>query len=79
MINFQIYRSNKLENKLINMKKFFGSQYQPIFPVKAKQLMERYNLKEGRELGQILKQIENIWINNSFKISDSEVEKIINN
>ena len=60
------------------MKKFFGSQHQPIFPVKAKQLMERYNLKEGRELGQILKQIENIWINNSFKISSKEIDKVVN-
>jgi len=79
MINFKIFRSKKVDNKLINMIKFFKEKNQPIFPIKAKDLMEKYNLKESKMLGQKLKEIENIWINNSFKISDSEVEKIINN
>ena len=79
MIDFQIFRSKKIENKLIKIKKFFNSQNQPVFPVKGKQLIKQYNLKEGRELGQILKKIENIWIKNSFKISSKEIEKVVIN
>ena len=37
--------------------------------------MQRFNLKEGRELGQKLKHLENIWVNNSFSISEKDIEK----
>ena len=50
----------------------------PIFPVKAKKLIDTYNLKEGRELGVFLKELELIWIDNNFKISDEEIKKVIN-
>jgi len=79
MINFYLFKSRKIDNKLINLKKFFKSQNKPEFPVKAKQLIENYNLKEGKELGQKLKLIENIWINNNFKISDKEIDRVIKN
>jgi len=79
MINFKIFRSKKTDSKLINMIKFFKEKNQPIFPIKAKDLMEKYNLKESKMLGQKLKEIENIWINNNFKLSDNEIEKIVNN
>ena len=36
--------------------------------------MEKYNLKEGKELGQKLKSLENLWVENSFSISEKEVE-----
>ena len=32
-----------------------------------------------KELGKKLKIIEEFWINNEFKISEKEIEKIINN
>tara|TARA_B100000029_G_scaffold225033_1_gene222847 strand:+ start:2986 stop:4260 length:1275 start_codon:yes stop_codon:yes gene_type:complete len=79
LLNFAIFKSKKIDKKLIDLKEFFNTKNQPIFPIKAKQLIENYNLKEGRELGQKLKQIENIWISNSFKISAKEIEKVINN
>ena len=37
-------------------------------------IMEKYNLKEGKELGQKLKSLENLWVENSFSISEKEVE-----
>ena len=40
--------------------------------------MKKYNLQEGTELGKKLKEIENIWINNSFKITEKDIDKIIN-
>ena len=41
--------------------------------------MERYNIPESKELGNKLKIIEEVWANNDFQISESEVKKIINN
>ena len=78
LINFQIYRSKKIDKKLIKLKEFFSHQLPPKFNVKAKFLMEKFNLKEGKELGQKIKEIEIAWINNSFKITDKQIEKIIN-
>ena len=37
--------------------------------------MEKYNLKEGKELGKKLKYLENLWVENSFNISKKEVDK----
>ena len=77
LINFQIFRSKKIDRKLIKLKEFFGQQLPPKFNVKAKSLMEKFNLKEGKELGQKIKEIEIAWISNSFKITDKQIEKII--
>ena len=41
--------------------------------------MEKFSMKEGKELGQKLKEIEMFWIDNSFKINDKQVKKIIKN
>ncbi len=48
-------------------------------PLKADMLMEKYNIPQGKELGLKIKAIEEVWINNNFEISDSEVEKIASN
>ena len=46
-------------------------------PVKAKDLIERFDLKEGRLLGLILKEIEKKWLENNFKISNDQIKDII--
>jgi len=74
VIDFQLFRSNKKNNKLIELKKHFEKLEKPLFPIKAKIIMEKYNLKEGKELGQKLKYLENLWVENSFNISEKEVE-----
>ena len=79
MINFQIFKSKKIDNKLIKLSEYFNLHNQPVFPIKAKNIMEKYNLKENKHLGQKLKEIENIWVNNSFKISEEEIEKVVKN
>ena len=77
LLNFEIFRSKREDKKLIKLKEFFSKQLPPKFNIKAKSLMEKFNLKEGRELGYKLKQIESAWIDNSFQISDNQIEKII--
>ena len=79
VIDFQLFRSNKKNNKLIELKKRFEKLEKLLFPIRAKFIMEKYNLKEGKELGQKLKEIEMFWIDNSFKITDKQIEKIIKN
>jgi tRNA nucleotidyltransferase/poly(A) polymerase len=74
VIDFQLFRSSKKNNKLIEIKKHFEKLEKPLFPIKAKIIMEKYNLKEGKELGQKLKYLENLWVENSFNISEKEVE-----
>ena len=74
VIDFQLFRSNKKNNKLIELKKHFEKLEKPLFPIKAKIIMEKYNLKEGKELGHKLKYLENLWVENSFNISEKEVE-----
>jgi len=51
----------------------------PVMPFKASTLMEKYQVPEGRKLGQKLKAIEEVWTSNDFKISDKEVQKIVSN
>ena len=73
-IDFKLLIFNKKNNKLIELKKYFENLEKPKFPIKAKIIMEKYNLKEGKELGQKLKSLENLWVENSFNISEKEVE-----
>ena len=79
LINFKIFQEKKIDRKLIKLKEFFNNQEVPKFEIKAKTLIEQFNYKEGKELGNKLKEIEDFWIENSFKITDQELKKIINN
>ena len=78
-IDFKIFQNKELDNNLLKLKTFFNNQEVPKLEVKAKTLIEKFNYKEGKELGDKLKEIEEFWIENSFKISDQELNKIINN
>ena len=73
-IDFKLFLSNKNNSKLLQLKKYFENFEKPNFPIKAKVMMEKYNLKEGKELGQKLKSLENLWVENNFNISEKEVE-----
>ena len=75
LIDFELLKSKKNKKKLIELKNYFIKTEKPVFPVKAKNIMEKFDLKEGRELGQKLKYLEDLWVNNSFNISDKEIEK----
>ena len=73
-LDFKLFLSNKKNSKLLELKKYFENLEIPKFPIKAKIIMEKYNLKECKELGQKLKSLENLWVENSFSISEKEVE-----
>ena len=78
VINFKIFKNKKVDKNLIKLKKFFSNQDPPKIDIKASTLIDKFNYKEGKELGKKLKEIEDFWVENSFKISDQELKKIVN-
>ena len=79
LLYFEIFKSKNANKKLINLIDFFKDKEAPIFPIKAKSLIEKYNISEGKLLGVQLKKIEEKWINNDFKISEKEVFQVLEN
>ena len=79
LLYFEIFKSKNINKKLINLIDLFKKKEVPIFPIKAKNLIEKYNIPEGKLLGIKLKKIEEKWINNDFKISAKEVAQVIEN
>ena len=79
LLYFEIFKSKNVNKKLINLINFFKDKEVPIFPIKAKNLMEKYNISEGKLLGIKLKKIEEKWINNDFKVSEKEVAQVLEN
>ncbi len=79
LIDFYIIKNNASAKKLVILKEFFSNKSAPKLNVNAKFLMQKFNLKEGKELGKKLKDIEEFWLNNSFSINEKQIEKIIRN
>ena len=77
---YKIFRSKKFnQNNIIDLIKIYKSKNIPSMPIKADLLISKYNLKEGRTLGDKLKLIEREWVENNFQIADQQVENIIYN
>jgi len=79
ILHLRIFKFKKLDNNLIELIKFYKNMVRPNMPIKAEKLMDKYKISEGKVLGNKLKMIEEAWVNNNFKISDQQVENIINN
>ncbi len=79
ILNFRIFTSRKVDTKLLKFIEQFQLKDPPSMPVNAKFLMEKYQIPEGRSLGSKLKNIEDEWVNNNFKLSEQQIDKIINN
>ena len=77
ILDFKILNTKKNKNSLIDLKKYFLEFEIPVMPIKARDLIEKFDLKEGKLLGSILRDIEEHWLNNNFKISNNEVENIV--
>ena len=79
ILNYKLFSSKKIDKKIINQLKFFDDKSVPIFPIKGEELMKKFNIPQGKKLGENLKLIEDYWINNNFEISEKELEKIVKN
>tara|TARA_B100000953_G_scaffold290585_1_gene275889 strand:- start:42 stop:1316 length:1275 start_codon:yes stop_codon:yes gene_type:complete len=79
LLYFKIFRSKKIDKRLVDFIKLFKDMKPPLLPLRAITLMTKYNIPEGKELGSKLKKIEEKWVDNNFKISEKEVQQIVNN
>mgnify|MGYP001397152368 FL=1 len=77
IINFKLFTSIKVEKKLLKLVETYKDKIIPTLPIGASTLMTKYNIPEGKILGNKLKLIEETWIQNSFQISEKQIQKII--
>ena len=77
IINFKIFISNKVEKKLIKLLDTYKEKVIPTLPIGADQLMSKFQIPEGKTLGNKLKKIEETWVQNGFQISDKQVQQIV--
>ena len=79
ILNFKLIKLNKVDKSLTELVKYYENKEALIMPVKAEFLMQKYEIPEGKLIGEKLKRIEEMWVKNDFKISDQEVDSIVNN
>ena len=75
ILNFVINEKLKFKDFSDILKKILQSKKQK-FPVDGKYLMDN-GMKQGSQMGKVLKKIEEEWIKNNFKISEDQMKKII--
>ena len=78
ILNFKIIKSKTTNNELLRLRKLFKNKDILNLPIGADTLMSKYKIPEGRQLGIKLKLIEEEWVKNNFKISDLEIDNIVN-
>ena len=77
IINFKLFTSVKVEKKLLKLIEIYKNKIIPTFPIGANMIMTKYNIPEGKTLGNKLKAIEEMWVQNNFQISEKQILKII--
>ncbi len=77
ILNFRIIKSKKLDKSLLKLINLFQNKPTPVMPIGASELITKYKIPEGKQLGLKLKMIEKEWAGNNFKISDQQIDNII--
>ena len=75
ILNFFIKEKNSLKECLKKLQTI-DNMPTPHFAINGKYLKNR-GLTEGKMIGKVLKKLKSIWIQNNFKISDKDIEIII--
>ena len=70
---------NSIKLELLENINYFKNKDVPKLPITGGDLIRDYGIPEGAMVGEKLKEIENVSINNSFKISDKNLKKILKN
>ena len=74
IINFKLFFSSKVENKLLKLLKIYENKTLPELKIGANILMSKYKIPEGKILGNKLKLIEETWLNSeNLKIKDKSL------
>ncbi len=77
ILNFKIIKSKKLDKKILSLLELYKNKITPSLPVGADLLMTRYKIPEGRQLGSMLKLIEEEWVRNNFEITEKQIDNIV--
>ena len=75
ILNFVINEKLKFKDFSETLKKILQSKKHKL-PVDGKYLMDN-GMKQGSQMGKVLKKIEEEWIKNNFKISEDQIKEII--
>ena len=78
VLSYRLFFLKIVDKNLLNFINHFKYKILPTMPVGAKILMEKYNIPEGKTLGNKLKMIEEEWVDNNFELSEKQLTKIIN-
>ncbi len=77
ILNFKIIKSKKLDKKMLSLLELYKNKITPSLPFGADLLMTRYKIPEGKQLGSMLKLIEEEWVRNNFEISEKQIDNIV--
>ena len=78
ILNYKLFINKKIDQNLVNLIEIFKYKVLQTLPIGAKILMSKYNIPEGKTLGNKLKLIEDEWVKNNFKLSEKQIDKIVN-
>ena len=79
ILNFRVIKSKKLDEKLMKLIEKYQNKSKLTMPISAVELMNKYQIPEGKQLGLKIKMIEEKWVENNFTISSQQIESIIKN
>ena len=77
VLSYKLFSLKKVDKQLLNFINIFKSKVLPTMPISAKILMQKYDIPEGKTLGDKIKKIEEVWVNNNFQLSEKQIAKII--
>ena len=77
ILNFKIIKTRKADKKLFSLLELYKNKVTPSLPVGADLLITKYKIPEGRQLGSMLKLIEEEWVRNNFEISEKQIDNIV--
>ena len=79
ILNYKIFTSKKIDKNLVKQINYFKNKETPKLSITGDHLIKDFGIPEGKGVGKKLKEIENVWINNNFKISNKNLKKILKN
>ena len=77
ILNYRLFTLKKIDTKLLKFIDKFHSKVLPVMPVNAKSLMKKYDIPEGKSLGNKLKIIEEEWVKNNFELTNKQIDEIV--
>ena len=78
ILDYRMIKLKKVDNSIKELIDHYINSELPKMPVSADLLMKKYEISEGRQLGEKLKMIEEEWVKNDFEISDQQVDNLVN-